>query len=75
MINLEKETYSIREVAQKTGVSYQTANKWAHEGKLAHYLMGRTRKVSKADLEGFLAQSYQPVETKNESFSNKLKPE
>jgi len=61
MIVLDKETYTIREVAATIGVSYLTVHKWAHDGKLAHYCMGRTRKVSKADFEGFLAQSYHPV--------------
>jgi len=61
MINLEQDTYSIREVAQTTGVSYQTASKWFSEGRIGHYQMGRTRKTSKADFEGFLAQSYKPA--------------
>jgi excisionase family DNA binding protein len=62
MINLEQDTYTIREVAQTAGVSYQTANKWANNGRLAHYKMGRTRKVCRADFEVFLAQSYKPAD-------------
>ena len=62
MISLEKDTYTIREVAQTAGVSYQTANKWANNGRLAHYRMGRTRKVCRADFEVFLAQSYNPAD-------------
>jgi excisionase family DNA binding protein len=63
MIDLSQDVYTIREVAQTVGVTYQTANKWAKNGRLGHYQCGRTRKVSRADLQGFLAQAYKPADT------------
>lgn len=52
----EREFYSLNEVAQKLGLSRMTIYRYVKSKKLAAYQFDRDFRVSKKDLDTFIAQ-------------------
>jgi len=53
----EKEFYSLEEVADLLGVSYQLIYKLVRSGELAAARLGKVYRVSRRDLDHYLEQS------------------
>ena len=52
----EEQYYSIAEVAKMLKVAYITVYRWVNSGKLEAYKAGKQHRISKSDLDKFIAK-------------------
>lgn len=56
---LDIKLYTVEEVAEMLGISYQTCNKYIGEGRMAYQVMGGKRYISEQNIKDFLMGSKQ----------------
>lgn len=61
MCGEDDERLSARPAADFLGIAEDTLRKWARQGRIRHFIIGRRIEFSKRDLRAFLAECERPV--------------
>ena len=54
---------TVRQIAEKLQVNTETVYRWLRDGKLSGYRANRLWRIAEQDLEAFLKQRREPVNT------------
>ena len=55
---------TVRQIAEKLQVNTETVYRWLRNGKLTGYRANRLWRIGQSDLEAFLRQKQEPVNTR-----------